>query len=504
MTVRILTGDCRHVLAQLPANSIHCVVTSPPYWGLRDYQIPPDVWGGDAACEHEWITREYYLQRHSDGGDAGNLRGSRRNQTATRMGRQAEGTCRHCGGWRGVLGLEPLHDCGAWAWGGGPCNVCYVCHMRVVFAEVWRVLRDDGTLWLNLGDSYYGGKGRSSQAWSTKHQDRETLQKAHHQITDKGETRPQDLPIDGLKPKDLAGIPWRVALALQADGWYLRMDMIWHKLNPMPESVTDRPTKAHEYIFILAKSRHYFYDALAISEPAQEWTGQAARFERDGKGSDFVIPGQGYAQHRPNRPKRKNDGTGYGGDGSKIRHHVGNSLNRPDGRRNRRSVLTTATKSYKEAHFAVFPPALPKLCIQASTSEYGCCRQCGAGWERTVERTPMVVRPGPSRQARSQNGQMRTQINGTMTSPPTAEHTGWQPTCRCDAGTPIPCTVLDPFGGSGTTGLVADRLGRDAILIELNEEYAEMARRRIAADAGMFANVSTEAATDAAAQLNLF
>lgn len=403
MTVRILTGDCRRVLPKLPAASVHCIVTSPPYWGARDYGVPPDVWGGAADCAHEWEMQTYYLQRHSDDGNGGNLRGSRQNQRESRMGAATAELCRHCGAWRGVLGMEPLHDCGSWAWGGEPCNTCYVCHMRRIFAELWRVLRDDGTLWLNLGDKFYHGKSKSCGA---------------------------------LKKKDTAGIPWRTALALQADGWYLQIENIWFKDNPMPESVRDRPTKAHEQVFLLSKKSRYFCDMLAIAEPS-------------------VYP-----------------------------------------TRNRRSVWRIAVGGYSGNHYATFPPDLPELCIKAGTSERGCCPKCGSPWKRIVQRTSMQVRPGPSRAARSQNGQLRTQVNGTMTKPPLAETVGWQPSCKCDAGSPIPCTVLDPFGGAGTTGLVADRLGRDAILIELNEEYATEARRRIAEDAGMFADVDIKTAVE--------
>lgn len=434
MTVQILTGDCRHILPQLPAASVHCIVTSPPYWGARDYGVPADVWGGAVDCAHEWAVQTYYLQRHSDDGNGGNLSGSRHNQRESRMGAATAELCRHCGAWRGVLGMEPLHDCGSWAWGGEPCNICYVCHMRRIFAELWRVLRGDGTLWLNLGDKFYHGKSKSCGA---------------------------------LKKKDTAGIPWRTALALQADGWYLQIDNIWFKDNPMPESIRDRPTKAHEFVFLLSKKPRYFCDMLAIAEPSVHPNdNRKARAKTTHK----RMPTEMVAGIRPG------------------------SATYPT--RNRRSVWRIAVGGYKGNHYATFPPALPELCIKAGASEYGCCPKCAAPWKRIVQRTSMQVRPGPSRVARSQNGQLRTQVNGTMTEPPLAETVGWQPSCQCNAGSPVPCTVLDPFGGAGTTGLVADRLGRDAILIELNEEYATEARRRIAEDAGMFAAVDVKTAAE--------
>ena len=461
MTVQILTGDCRHVLPQLPAASVHCIVTSPPYWGARDYGVPPDVWGGAVDCAHEWEMQTYYLQRHSDDGNGGNLRGSRQNQRESRMGAATAELCRHCGAWRGVLGMEPLHDCGSWAWGGEPCNICYVCHMRRIFAESWRVLRDDGTLWANIGDTFAGGnRGVMADGTQVGGVTQESNAGSLRGLGKSGTP-------GALKRKDLAGIPWRTALALQADGWYLRIDNVWWKDNPMPESVTDRPTKAHEYVFLLGKSPHYFCDMLAIAEPSVHPNdNRKARAKTTHK----RMPTEMVAGIRPG------------------------SATYPT--RNRRSVWRIAVGGYSGNHYATFPPDLPELCIKAGTSERGCCPKCAAPWKRIVQRTSMQVQPGPSRVARSQNGQLRTQVNGTMTEPPLAETVGWQPSCQCNAGSPIPCTVLDPFGGAGTTGLVADRLGRDAILIELNEEYATEARRRIAEDAGMFADVDIKTAVE--------
>ena len=275
MTVTVLEGDSRTVLATLPEASVQCCVTSPPYFGLRDY------------------------------------------------------------GHNGQIGLEATTD-------------DYVAEMVALFREVRRVLKDDGTLWLNLGDSYAGSGKGPSQSLSAE-------------ARDMTHTMHTAFVPDGLKPKDLIGIPWRVAFALQADGWYLRSDIIWHKPNPMPESVTDRPTKAHEYVFLLTKSARYYYDAAAIAEPSIDDT------------------------------------------------------------RNARTVWSITTQPYKGAHFATMPPELARRCIFA----------------------------------------------GSKTGD----------------------TVLDPFGGAGTTGLVADRLGRDAVLVELNPTYAALARHRIHDDAPMFAEV---------------
>jgi DNA modification methylase len=309
VTVTIRHGDCREVLRTLPDESVHCCVTSPPYFGLRDYGVT------------------------------------------------------------GQIGLEPTPD-------------AFVEEMVSVFREVRRVLREDGTLWLNLGDTYQNAKGQSGGIDPKQPARRHGL-------------RPQDVSIPGLKPKDLIGIPWLAAFALREDGWYLRQDIIWSKPNPMPESVQDRCTKAHEYIFLLSKSRRYFYDAEAVKEPATD-TGR-----ENGKDG------------REENPAARPPGTGP---------RTLARLDYSQTGRNKRSVWEVTTQPFSEAHFATFPPALIEPCIKAG----------------------------------------------------------------CPAGG----MVLDPFGGAGTTGMVADRLGRDCILIELNPEYAAIAERRIRGDAGMFADVT--------------
>lgn len=323
MSVRILVGDNRTRLRELPDQSVQTCVTSPPYFGLRDYG-------------------------HAD-----------------------------------QIGLEQTPD-------------AFVAELVSVFREVKRVLRDDGTLWLNLGDSY--AANRSYQVTDNKH-------------VDVGNNGAMRVP-EGLKPKDLIGIPWRVAFALQADGWYLRSDIIWHKPNPMPESVTDRPTKSHEYLFLLTKSERYYYDAAAIAETA---------LTDDPRTVDGFVPKSVNGKHKGDPQSaefRKQDALGkrtYTGFNDRYEHKQ---------TRNRRSVWTVPTSPFKGAHFATFPPALIEPCILA--------------------------------------------------------------------GCPKDGVVLDPFGGAGTTGLVADRLGRNAILCELNHEYAAMAAERIRGENPMFAEVSTE------------
>ncbi|WP_294348022.1 site-specific DNA-methyltransferase [Prosthecochloris sp.] len=402
-TINLHNVDCLEGLRDLPDESVHCCVTSPPYWGLRDYKIKPQVWDDPGDCEHEWHS-ERVQARTGTGGNwqqAANGVALRTGKDQTRFkGNCAEankcetveidtGFCRKCGAWLGSLGLEPTPE-------------LYVKHMVDVFREVRRVLREDGTLWLNLGDSYGNTIGKA---------------------------RPRKNP-KSIKPKDLIGVPWLVAFALRADGWYLRQDIIWHKPNPMPESVRDRCTKAHEYVFLLSKSRQYYYDAAAIREPASYGdngssfdVGKTAAAKNEGFRKKVpsnwdTEPGTHRSYHRDGRANKKSGnkerkpGSARGcpeGTGS----NVCGSVPWQGDTRNKRSVWTVSTKPFKDAHFATFPEELIEPCILA-----GC---------------------------------------------PEGE------------------TVLDPFAGAGTTGVVAARGYRNFIGFEINPEYCEMARKRIEA-----------------------
>ena len=319
MSSTILVGDALERLRELPDESVQCVVTSPPYWGLRDYGVD------------------------------------------------------------GAYGLEPTLD-------------EYIELMVEVFSEVRRVLRKDGTLWLNLGDVYAHGATKTHSEMRFGMQNASSAWSLREQGT-------ASTISEGLKPKDLIGLPWRVAFALQEAGWYLRCDVVWAKPNPMPESVRDRPTRAHEYVFLLTKSARYYYDADAIREASESGPSDIRKMlegrERiGGKHKSFVDP--------------------FSKASSKTNIGQQRSVGSPDGR-NKRSVWTIATHSFSGAHFATFPPALVEPCILAG----------------------------------SRSGD----------------------------------TILDPFCGSGTTGLVASRLGRKFVGIELNPEYAAMAERRIREDA---------------------
>jgi len=256
-------------------------------------------------------------------------------------------------------------------------------------------------------------------------------------------TPPNRLPLSGLKPKDLVGAPWLVAFALRSDGWWLRSDIIWAKPNPMPESVTDRPTKSHEYIFLLSKAQTYYFDAQAIAEPGGGWNGSKFTDDRD-----FLT--------KPN---------------------LGTGQRNETAMRNKRSVWTVASQAYSGAHFAVYPEDLIKPCILAGTSVKGACPRCGAPWERVVERITTkeynyqkIGTPGEG-----DNLGRRDEPCGSSQFTPI----GWQPTCGCGLTDVVPCTVLDPFFGSGTTGKVALELGRSCIGIELNPEYVKLAKARV-------------------------
>lgn len=323
----IYQGNCLDIMPTLEKASFRCCVTSPPYWGLRDYGVA------------------------------------------------------------GQLGLEKTPE-------------EYVAKMVTVFREVRRALCDDGTLWLNLGDSYASGRGTCHNPGGGATSLGKKRKDANAHPLDRGNR--SILEASGIKPKDLVGIPWRVAFALQADGWYLRSDIVWAKPNPMPESVTDRPTKSHEYVFLMSKSAKYFFNQKEVREPCQSGPSDIRKMEE----SKDRIAGK----HR-----FLVDPLSKASSSSKIGRK--RSVGDPSGR-NIRSVWTISTKSFKGAHFATFPPEIPEIGIKAGSE------------------------PGD--------------------------------------------TVLDPFVGSGTVGIVAEKLGRRFIGIELNSEYADMAERRINAVQPLF------------------
>ena len=435
---KIYQGHVLEELQGLEPESVHCVVTSPPYWGLRDYGLPPMIWDAQESCMHEWgdenTIRKY--GRHGDNARCGNTK----NDAMDAVLNQGQ-FCQLCGAWRGSLGLEPTPE-------------LYIKHIVEIFREVKGVLRKDGTVWLNLGDSYAGG-GRAGKNGIQKWGGMESLNQDKKYGAPSGK-------IDGLKPKDLCGIPWRVALALQADGWWLRQDIIWSKSNPMPESVTDRCTKSHEYLFLLTKSGKYFFDAEAIKVPAAEST-------QDRGPVDF-----GGEKGRNYKPE-KSDPNYRGGN-----EQWGRTYHYDGGTVNKRSVWQIATQPMPDAHFATFPQKLVEPCILAGTSEKGCCPECGSPWERVIEKVDtgkaQKMADGWDTKPGGHNTIHREGREKGEAGKPVMESTtiGWKPTCKCEIILTVnPCTVLDLFFGSGTIGTVAHKHGRNFIGIELSKTYLD-------------------------------
>lgn len=397
--VTILTGDCRTVLADLPERSVSCCITSPPYFSLRDYGTEPLVWGD---------------------------------------------------GWRGQLGLEP-----------DPRQ--YVAHLVECFDAVWRVLRDDGTMWVVLGDSFARdrSKGQHGPGQSGK----------QARVYDSGGGRASagiTLKEGGLKAKNRLFVPHRVAMALQERGWICRIDVAWEKSNALTESVKDRPSVSHEYVFLFSKRERYYFDHAAVRQP------------HTGKPKNA-----GY--------KGREDGRG---ERAGMHNHKGRAAHEdayhPLGR-NLRSVWSIPHGSYQQGHFAVMPLALVELCIKASTSEWGACAECGAPWRR------VEAKGEPDREwqkasggdglgqyegqavkayegAKAQNASdVKRRILAGMTAKIT---TGWEPICRCGTTARRPCLLLDPFAGSGTVGVAAKRLRREAVLIDVKPEYVKLSEER--------------------------
>lgn len=469
------------MLKTLEANSVHCIVTSPPYWGLRDYGLEPLVWGGQADCRHKWDGDIVLHQRGRVGSRSTLEGGSQRPESDDEKQSVNLGAfCSKCGAWKGQLGMEPLHDCLAWARSEPPCSSCYVCHLRTIFAEVKRVIHPSGVMFLNLGDSYAGSWGNYAPGGIKGIQREQTEYGKRWERAAYSDTKflPPTAKAPGLKPKDMVGIPWRVALALQADGWWLRSDIIWAKGisfcasysgSVMPESVKDRPTKAHEYVFLFAKSQKYFYDTYAVREKL------ASPHSSNG------------AQH----------GT-IAQDASGQLYSFG---------RNLRSVWTINPEPFPGSHFAIFPTGLVNACIRLGTSERGVCPRCLSPWVRIVERTlrSKTMKDGEWEEEAAEMGLVgpdgrggRRRIGLDKKAPeeksPVWRTIGWRPACDCNAGKPVPATVLEPFLGSGTTLLVAERLGRKGVGIELNESYVRMAlercrQKRLLPEEGVIPNV---------------
>lgn len=426
--------NCYTGLQKLPNGVFDCCVSSPPYYGLRNYGLPEVTF---PACSFKVFGFEKRFDE-----------------------------------WTGHLGLEPSPE-------------MFVAHMVLIYEQVRRTLKDNGTCWVNMGDSY--NSGSSGGLGGSTIQGGQTNQSKSNRHGKKA--------VKNIKHKDLVGVPWMLAFALREAGWYLRQDVIWNKPNPMPESVTDRCTKAHEYIFLLSKQPKYYFDAEAIKQPAKNP-------EDDVRRKHAQVP------ENKSAPTTLKNGIRPVKSGNKQRVTAA-ERGCPEGTgknqaslvpwegmmANKRSVWTVTTKPFAEAHFATFPEDLIVDCIKASTSEHGNCDECGKPYERVF--TKELV-PGPKasynskpdeRDAgadaqdqgsnRMKDGHKPGWINKTET-------TGWQKICMCGGGCVRPATVLDPFGGSATTAVVSKKLNRNYVLYELNPTYIKMGQKRLYKEIGMF------------------
>ena len=460
ISIKILQGDVLDGLRTLPDCSVQCCITSPPYLWLRDYSV----------CECKFNEEGI-----------------------------PDPNCKVCGG-QGYLPEVAAKQVGWESLEG------FIKKMVDVFQEVSRVIRDDGVIWVNFGDKYAGsGCGPTGKNGIGN-------QKKRQGFTDKKVGIP-----NGLKAKDMIGVPWRVAFALngfavvpfhsfsewadelqqareiqdweavrivegklrymdffsalQKTGLYLRSDCIWNKPNPMPSDGSDKPSKNHEYIFLLSKSRNYFYDSDAVREPASE------SYQNDKRPANVLRQKVNKNTKYPRTGQfKKQDFTGnetYTGFNERWKNEGNHDLTH-----NLRTVWTITTESRGESHFATFPQKLVETCIKAGTSEYGCCPKCGTPYQRIVEASGGKI--GESWHPHSDDG-VTGQVGFKDDGSYKREFKGWKAGCSCNAGEPVACLVLDPFMGSGTVAVVARDLNRSSVGCELNPEYVKIIKTRLQA-----------------------
>ena len=559
---KVVCGDVREVLRQFPDEHFHCLVTSPPYWGLRVYGIEPSLWGGYANCEHVWgnelgITNTGRRDHGSGIDSSSNLGGNSSGAIAPGPIEASQGQfCQRCGAWLGCLGLEDDPE-------------SFVRHLVEIFREVKRVMRSDGVIWVNMGDSYMG----SLQGYGAINKP----------------------PF--IKPLDLCNIPHAVAEALRADGWYWRQTIIWYKRSCVPESVRGwrwerckvkvaenrprhtgwaakagrndsnvggfggtpwntyrdcpgcskctpnggyvlrkgswRPTTSHEYIFMMSKMNNYFCDDNAVrEEPITGYDrvdtiktvasmGTGAGVKLSGRRKELDAKGSYQIRNNPSGRNLRSVweivsipsnweycsgcGTLYEGEnrsriirveapttGEESEEEVDSGLfGEITVRKGKIEKVSFCSKCYKwdawEAHFAAYPSELPRRALKASTSEAGCCPKCGAPWARVVERCSNPPEEIYTETCRPQDGYVSVNVTGKGIGQKYQdwrnEHPditlGFRPTCTCSEADSAPMRVLDPFVGSGTTGIVAKELGLDFVGIDIKQVYVAIARARI-------------------------
>jgi len=509
-------GNALDILAELPAESVQCCTTSPPYWGLRKYSGDQGmIWGCQHSgkelpqaniglelgskhesppCEHKWnmVTPAGYRSTDTNPGPL-------QNQGTQNRDRLTSSTCLKCGAWKGAYGLEPTPE-------------MYVEHTVEFLRAIRRVLRKDGVVFWNIGDSYATNHAKVGTV------DKETGWTSATALIDMKERgRTSTKGHNTLKPKDLCLIPFRVALAAQADGWWVRSIIIWSKPNPMPESCKDRPTESHEYIIMLTKSSKYYWDINAVREANTEGTLDRLKSgsvqssgknpkniaaKRWGGQEDYVIASgrnirtvwtmntEPFGLEMCLKCKTIYDSSDY--HTLSKREIPTPTADNPDATQTQ--IWCICCRGWTDSpedwlsHFAVFPTQLPRRCILAATSEKGNCSKCGKPWLRLVEKTKTNVRPHRLYSGKAYDAthtdlgkEVRPSAGFSRTGEQfewATETLGWQPQCKCNAEI-VPPIVLDPFSGAGTTGLVAKQLGRRAILIDTSEDYCTMSRRRI-------------------------
>ena len=466
--IRLFQGDVIDVLRKLPAQSVHCVITSVPYWGLRSYDVTEgfrnevDARKWSAETTASWNVKDRGTSaRHIDRGASWSEQqkkwiGAIRTETLL------------CGKEWGQIGSEPQHDCGTM--GKAQCGRCFVCVMVWVFAEVHRVLHDSGTLFLNLGDTYanIGTCGGASPVGDRNQRQKDRDRQGSMKRTREG-------TYGGLKPGNLCGIPWRVSLALQEWGWILRSDIPWIKRSPMPESVTNRPAKALEYVFMFAKQSGYYCDMEAVRRPQKESSQSRYDYSFGGPKSLALIEANKTGIGQRTRVA-----------GEREYHESGRNFRQADlwfdsikspyglcGIGDELVGLDVTSQAYKGAHFATFGVKLVEPLIKMGTSAKGCCAKCGEAWRRVSER----VKEKSDRSARGkaltsprQDGNSWNENDGKGFCETKVKTLGWQPRCSCNAAV-VPCVLLDPFCGTMTVGCTGVIHGRHSIGIDLSEKY---------------------------------
>lgn len=450
--------------------SIQVIFTSPPYYGLRVYDgLRPQVWGGDRACEHVWGKTIYGAGMTGGNGSASTLGGGHPQEVAQNFNNPMQSFCQRCGAWLGHLGNELTPQ-------------MYIEHLVTIGREFWRVLRDDGVLLLNLGDSYagswgnYGARNGQQRSRIAEHWHRPAYENEKNGYRDRPPTA-NNLP--GFKSKDKLGIPHWAVRELQAAGWYHRVDIPWIKRNGMPDSTMDRPGVSHEYFFMLTKSKRYFWDAEAVKQPSTCDRMRGPALHPD----EVSTNGNDGLAHRPMESTRQFRTLDTWQDSldflieETLAHLAALEAIRESGGlllddTGLPLALYGTTQPYSGSHYAVFPPNVVTDLLKGATSERGCCRACGKPWERVVEKEmvkPVDYEGKWTKQDKQASGRRmlanlraRREAGGEHNQPfPEAVTIGFRPACSCDTGEPVPSFVCDPFCGSGTVGQVCRELAAE-------------------------------------------